>query len=207
MLKFACLIIGAFFIGAIPTGYVIARFYGVDIRGSGSGNIGATNVNRVVGRVPGILTLVGDMIKGIIAVLIGSILSSVGFDLRIPISPADVRAMCGAAAVAGHCFSPFLAFRGGKGVATGFGVFLVVAPIPAFLSFLVFVIVVAVGRIVSLGSLASVASFLIMMYTEIPHAYSERTFHAALAAAAIITVRHSGNIQRLLTGDESKVRT
>jgi glycerol-3-phosphate acyltransferase PlsY len=133
--------------GAIPFGVIVARGIGVDIRAHGSGNIGATNVARVIGVGPGLLVLVLDAAKGALPVAVAR--GHAG-DLRIVLAT-------GAAAILGHCFSPFLGFRGGKGVATALGVFLVLTPARAATAVLVFALVFAVTRVPALGSLAGVA--------------------------------------------------
>ena len=144
----ALLFVGlGFAAGAIPFGVIVARTIGVDIRAHGSGNIGATNVARVIGVGPGLIVLVLDAAKGALPVALAR--GHAG-DLRIVLAT-------GAAAILGHCFSPVLGFRGGKGVATAFGVFLVLTPALSATAVLVFAAVLAVTRVPALGSLAGVA--------------------------------------------------
>jgi len=142
------LVILAYFVGSIPFGVLIARGLGVDIQAKGSGNIGATNVTRVLGPVPGVLVLVLDAAKG--AAPTWFALTNVG-------DPWIVIA-CGYAAIVGHCFSPFLEFKGGKGVATALGVFLVLCPELVAISVLVFVVILVLTKVPALGSLAAVAT-------------------------------------------------
>lgn len=187
-------LIPAFFLGAIPVGFVVGKILGVDVRSSGSGNIGATNVVRVAGTGAGALTFFLDLLKGFAATFIPSF-------IRHEYLPAP-EAIAGFAAVLGHCYSPFLVGSGGKGVATAFGVFLRLAPLSAFFGLAVFAIVTKYSRIVSLGSLAAVWSvvFLICKYYN----GSFRTF--TLLIGLIITFRHYDNVKRILDGTEHKFK-
>src|SRR5512137_739985 len=145
MLNTILLILGAYLLGSIPTGLLLARAAGVDIRTTGSGNIGATNVYRTLGRTVGILTLVGDCVKGLIPVLVAR---------HLEMGDAMIAA-AGAAAFLGHVYTVFLGFKGGKGVATALGVFLAVAPAAVGAALLVFVAVVWKWRYISLGSICA----------------------------------------------------
>ena len=138
----------AYMVGSIPFGVIVARGLGVDIQAQGSGNIGATNVTRVLGPIPGAAVLVLDAAKG--AAPTWFALMNVG-------DPWIVIA-CGAAAIVGHCFSPFLEFMGGKGVATALGVFLVRCPELVAISVLVFLVILKITKVPALGSLAAVAT-------------------------------------------------
>lgn len=177
--------------GAIPVGYVIARILGVDIRGRGSGNIGATNVLRTAGWTPALLTLVGDVVKGYAATWIGS---HAGAD----------PGWAGAAAVlavAGNCWPVFLGFRGGKGVATGLGAFLRITPWAIVPAAAVWLVLVASLRFVSLASICAVLG--------LPPAILALGYPPVLAAsglviALIIVARHHENIRRLLAGTENR---
>lgn len=184
----------AFFAGAIPFSYLIARLRGVDIRTVGSGNIGATNLARAAGPVLGVTGLLLDALKGAAAVLLacragggcGSALASAA----------------GLAAVAGHMFTPFLRFRGGKGVATGAGVFAVLAPLPLAAAFAVFVVTVALGRMVSLGSVLAALALA-------PAAHLLGAPRPVVAAAAVLavvtTARHAANLRRIARGTENRL--
>ena len=184
----------AYLVGAIPIGLLIARAFGVgDIRRHGSGNIGMTNVLRTAGKTPGILTLVGDVLKGVLAVVIGGAIAGSG-----PVGPA----VAAVAAVVGNCWSVFLRFRGGKGVATGLGAMLWLVPLAVLPSAVVFVAVVATTRYVSLGSLlGSVGVPGVAMVLGYPRA----SVIAAGAVALIIVARHHQNIARLRKGTESRL--
>ena len=117
-LAFAAMLIGAYLLGSIPTGLLLGKAWGIDVRNEGSGNIGATNLYRTVGRKVGIMTLIGDCLKGLIPVLL----------VKYFALPAEYAAWVGLAAFCGHVFSVFLRFKGGKGVATALGVFLALSP-------------------------------------------------------------------------------
>jgi acyl phosphate:glycerol-3-phosphate acyltransferase len=186
-------VIAAYLVGAIPMGYVVARLRGgVDIRRAGSGNIGATNVLRTLGKGPAIATLVGDIAKGFAAVSIARAADA-----------APVWAAAGAVlAIVGNCWPVFLKFRGGKGVATGFGAFLALAPWATAPAALVWILVVATLRYVSLGSvMACVCLPLGVAVLGYPRPYTA----AAVAAAITIIYRHRENLGRLLSGSEARL--
>jgi len=187
-------ILGAYLIGAVPIGWLVARAFGVsDIRRHGSGNIGATNVLRTLGRLPAIVTLLGDVAKGYAAVALAAYL--VWPDPR-PIAAATV------AAVVGNCWSVFLGFRGGKGGATGLGALLRLVPWATLAALPVFVAIVATTRYVSLGTLLGALCVpLGAALLGYPIAY----VLAALAAALIVVGRHHANIGRLWAGTESRL--
>jgi acyl phosphate:glycerol-3-phosphate acyltransferase len=188
----------AYFLGSIPFGLVLAKLFGgTDVRKKGSGNIGATNVARVVGPLAGILTLIFDVAKGATAVRLAERLSN---------DSATWMTIAAVAALVGHCFPVWLKFKGGKGVATAAGVFLVLSP-PAFLgAVILFLLVVIVWRYVSLGSITAAAAMPLLMYFlwAPHHAPPLAITCGALAAALLITYKHRGNIQRLLEGVEPK---
>jgi glycerol-3-phosphate acyltransferase PlsY len=187
-------VVAAYLVGAIPIGWLVARIFGLgDIRRHGSGNIGATNVLRTLGRWPAILTLLGDVLKGYLAVVLGTTLGG---------GEPAVSAAAAVAAVAGNCWSVFLGFRGGKGVATGLGALLRLAPWATVAAVPVFVVIVASFRYVSLGSLlATVCVPLGALLLGYPRA----SVVAALLIAALIVGRHHANIARLRAGTESRL--
>jgi acyl phosphate:glycerol-3-phosphate acyltransferase len=187
-------VVAAYLVGAVPIGWLVARAFGVgDIRRHGSGNIGATNVLRTVGRLPAIVTLLGDVLKGYLAVWLGTVLGGE--------QPA-AAAMAAVAAVAGNCWSVFLGFRGGKGGATGLGALLRLAPLATLAAVPVFVIIVASFRYVSLGTLLAA---LCVPLGALMLGYPRAAVLAALAIAAIIVGRHHENIARLRAGTESRL--
>lgn len=187
----ALLLLAAYGIGAIPMGYVVARVLGIDIRRHGSGNIGASNVLRTVGRGPAIATLAADVVKGYAGAWIGS-LAGPG---------ARWAAMAAILVVVGNCWPVFLAFRGGKGVATGLGAFLRVTPWAILPAVLVFAALVASLRFVSLGSVCAVLGLPVAVLLL---GYPLPLVGAASVVALIIIARHRENIQRLLAGTERR---
>jgi glycerol-3-phosphate acyltransferase PlsY len=185
----------AYLLGSIPFGYLIVRWQrGVDVRATGSGSIGATNVMRNLGILGFVATFILDVGKGLLAVLLASKLT---FE-----NPTWV-ATAACAAVLGHCFPVWLRFRGGKGVATGVGVFIALAPWQVVLVLAIFAVVVAIWRYVSLGSIVATAAFPVLVLL-VKHPPIQMVLGAA-GAAAIIIARHHANIARLLKGTESKV--
>jgi len=181
----------AYLCGAIPTGVLIANRQGVDVRNLGSGNIGATNVARSVGKTAGLLTLLGDVTKGLLPVLVVRFL-----DL------GEIALACAAvAAFLGHLFSPFLGFSGGKGVATGLGVFLGLAPQAIGLALGMFILTFLASRIVSLASLVATGATPIFLFFL---SYPKGHLFAGSIIAILIIIRHHENISRLLKGQEQK---
>lgn len=190
----ALAILAGYLIGGIPVGYLVARAFGLqDIRRHGSGNIGATNVLRTLGRLPAALTLGGDVAKGYAAVGLGALVADG--------SPAAVGA-CAVAAVAGNCWSVFLGFRGGKGVATGLGAMLRLMPWAVGPAALVWLAIAATLRYVSLGS---VMAALCVPLGGLMLGYPPAFVVASLAVAVLIVVRHRDNIARLFSGTERRL--
>ena len=191
-------------VGSIPFGYLIVRLTsGGDIRQSGSGGTGATNVSRRAGKLAGILTLVLDALKGAFAVLLA----------RVMLGNADVNAKwwiaaAAIAAIAGHIFPVWLKFRGGKGVATGAGVVFMLAPFALLCAGVVFVAVVLITRYVSLGSLAAAVLIPFFLWLQKfliqPAADIRAPLVAAVAGALLIIYAHRANIGRIISGTESK---
>ena len=187
------LLIVAYLMGSIPTGVIVGKAFGnVDPRTQGSKNIGATNVFRTAGKRLGVITLLGDILKGLIPVAIAK-------------GTLDSYFWIGAVALAaflGHLYPIFLKFKGGKGIATGLGVFLALSPLPAILSLLVFGAVLYRWRFVSLGSLSATAAFLFLLALLNPH---QIYIPFALIIGVLIFYRHRENIERMLGGKESKI--
>jgi glycerol-3-phosphate acyltransferase PlsY len=200
----ACLLIAAvtYLLGSIPTGYLLVRvFRNEDIRSVGSGNIGATNVLRSGGKGLGAATFLLDMLKGCAAVWIGGLLGS----WLIPDAPLrSVQALAALCAVLGHMFPIWLKLRGGKGVATGFGVFLVAAPWAALAAITVFIVVLFLSRFVSLASILGAASFPVFAYFLVAGPKPAVYVTVQCAVALLIIVKHHQNIRRLLAGTESR---
>jgi glycerol-3-phosphate acyltransferase PlsY len=182
----------AYLLGSVPVGVILARIKGADPRKVGSGNIGATNVMRAAGKTTGILTLVGDILKGFLPILI-----AVAFE-----EPILVVAAVGLAAFLGHLFPLFLKFKGGKGVATALGVYLCLDPFAVLIAVVVFVLVLIKWRYVSLGSLAGVAVIPLALYLLNAQNYY---VYLALIIGTLIFIKHKDNIRRLVAGTESKL--
>ncbi|HUB53243.1 MAG TPA: glycerol-3-phosphate 1-O-acyltransferase PlsY [Terracidiphilus sp.] len=202
LLAAALIALVAFLFGSIPTGYLLVRtFRRQDIRSMGSGNIGATNVLRAGGKGLGAATFLLDVLKGSLAVMLGAWLGS----LLLPMLPnRDMQALAALFAVLGHMFTPWLGFRGGKGVATGFGVFLVAAPWAALAAIGVFALILAITRFVSLGSIVGAACFPAFAWF-MTHGERPAFFIAVQCAVALlIIIKHRQNIGRLMSGTESR---
>lgn len=187
------LLAGAYLLGSVPTGLLLGKAYGIDVRKEGSGNIGATNLYRTVGRKVGVMTLVGDCLKGMLPVLA----------VKFTSLPADYAAWVGLAAFLGHVFSVFLKFRGGKGVATALGVFLAMSPLAVAVALGVFVVLMLVWRYVSLGSIAAAAVMPIAVWAL----NGGRVMSiVTMLIAVIVIVRHLENIRRLVAGTENRFK-
>lgn len=192
---FILYLVVAYLIGAIPTGLLLTRLAGGgDIRSVGSGNIGATNVYRTGGRKLGILTLIGDALKGLLPVLFAA--TVLGYD--------DSR--LGAVAVAaflGHCYPVYIGFKGGKGVATALGIYLILSPLAVLGAFAVFAGLLWKWRYVSLGSIcaAGVIPPLVYLFQR-----SLPLLLTSMVISGIVILRHRGNIERLLNGTENRFK-
>ena len=194
--------VAAYLLGSIPVGYLLVRlFRHQDIRTFGSGNIGATNVLRSGGKGLGAATFVLDVVKGAAAVLLGAVLAAP----LLPTMPQrNVEALAALFAVLGHMFPIWLHFRGGKGVATGFGVFLAAAPLAALAAITVFAIILALTRYVSMASILGAASFPVFASFMV-HGPRPAIFIAVQAIVALlIIVKHHPNVRRLLAGTEHR---
>jgi glycerol-3-phosphate acyltransferase PlsY len=185
----------AYLLGSIPFGYLIVRWQrGIDVRSTGSGSIGATNVMRNLGVLGFVATFLLDAGKGTLAVLLAS---------KMTLENPTLVAAAAFAAVLGHCFPVWLRFRGGKGVATGVGVFIAIAPWQVVLVLGIFAVVVAIWRYISLGSIVATAAFPVLVHL-MKHPPIQVVLGAA-GAALIIIARHHANIVRLVKGTENKV--
>lgn len=181
----------SYLLGSIPSGYILGKFSGVDVRQVGSGNIGASNVARALGKWQGALTLVADALKGALPAALG---------IWLALAPRSIAGLA-AAAFLGHLYPIFLKFRGGKGVATALGAMLVIAPPATALLVALFAVVVMLTRLVSLSSMiaAAAAPLAFWMMSQPKEIVELGTF-----IAAMIVWRHRGNIQRLLAGTEPR---
>jgi glycerol-3-phosphate acyltransferase PlsY len=199
MILIAAFIAASFLIGSIPFGYIISKKLGaIDIQSIGSGNIGSTNVGRFVGRKAALITQCLDIAKGMIptlaALLIAGSYSSIPVNQNFPLVVA-------AAAVCGHDFTPWLGFRGGKGVNTTLGATFFLAPVSTLASVLIYFIVVRMTRYVALGSLGIGIALPVFCWFEIG---SGATVNYALLVGALIFIRHVSNIRRLIAGIEDQ---
>ncbi|MEN6566499.1 MAG: glycerol-3-phosphate 1-O-acyltransferase PlsY [Veillonellales bacterium] len=192
---YALIILISYLIGSIPNGLVIGKtLRGVDLRQFGSKNIGATNAYRILGSWPALLVFVTDAAKGIGGVYVGQFLLGTPFAL-----------LCGGiAAIAGHNWSIFLGFKGGRGVATGLGIIAVLVPKITVIVFIVWAIIVFLTRYVSLASIVAAALVPLLMWL-----FSERMEYLlfGILAALFVIIRHKPNIQRLIKGEELKIKT
>jgi glycerol-3-phosphate acyltransferase PlsY len=187
------LIVLAYLMGSIPTGVLVANYYsGKDITREGSGNIGATNVGRVIGKKAGILTLAGDIIKGVLPV---------GLALFIVGNPPIV-ALTALLAFLGHIYPIFNNFKGGKGVATALGIFLIISPLSALSAVVIFALLLYLYRYVSLGSIVAAGAMPALMgIYSAPRSY----IAMSLLVGGFIIYRHKDNILRLLDGSENRL--
>ncbi len=211
-MKYVILIIGAYLLGSIPFGLIIAKAHGKDLRSIGSGNIGSTNLSRALGRKWAYFCFFLDVTKGLIPTLFAANLIS----SPPSISELFLALATGCAAVLGHIFSIYIKFKGGKGVATSFGVALGLWPyytICAVIALLIWVVVVLVWRYISMASMAASAAFpltLAIVIILMPHWNFSELWPLLIAAVAIpvmVIVRHRGNIKRIIAGTESKAFT
>lgn len=209
---FVILIIGAYLLGSVPFGLIIARAHGKDLRAIGSGNIGATNVSRALGRKWACFCFLLDLLKGLVPTLLAVLLISsppTVTELLVPLA-------AGCAAVLGHIFPLYLKFKGGKGVATSFGVALGLWPyytICALCAIVVWIVVVLIWRYVSLASIIASLAFplaLVLAIILVPDWQFVHLWPLLIAATAIpimVVLRHRENIKRLLAGTENKIFT
>ncbi len=189
-----------YLIGSIPTSYIFGKILGgVDIRQYGSGNVGATNVYRVVGKLPGILVLIIDILKGLICV---TLLPNLFLRLGIPMNPEVYKMALGFTAVVGHDWTVFLKFKGGKGVATSTGVLIGIAPNILVFGLIVWVVIFIWKRYVSLASISSAVSIPIF-FSIMSYPVSYVIFSSLICA--IMVYKHLPNIRRFVRGEENKI--
>lgn len=206
MLSLTLIITLAYLVGSVPTALLMGRILkGVDVRNCGSGNVGAANTFRVLGPVPGVVCLLLDTGKGVLAVLVIAVI----FSHASPLSLTMTKILGGAVAILGHIFPVWIGFKGGKGVGTGAGVLFSLLPLEAAGAFLFFVLVVALTRYISLGSMLGVifmaAAILVEKFgfgLKVPPEFVYLTIILCL----LILLTHRSNIKRLLAGTEGKFR-
>lgn len=199
-MKFLLFIGAAYLLGSIPFGLLVARAVkGIDVRQYGSGNIGATNVFRVVGKKWGVCVFLLDALKGALAILWPVFILAETL-------PAPVKIALGVTAILGHSFPVWLRFKGGKGVATSLGVFLAIVPAPAGATFLFWMLVFFLTRILSVASLAAAVFFPLVLFFMIRGAeIFPWVFPVSFCLAAFIFFTHRANIRRLLKGEEKRL--
>lgn len=200
MFGFFVAVILAYIIGSFPTSYLMAKLVsGVDIRQHGSGNVGATNTFRVVGKIPGIIVLIVDALKGFVCVkYLPCIINFANIDVTFSMA----QVLIGAAVISGHIWTIFLNFKGGKGVATGAGVLFALNQMALVIGVVVWIFCLAVTRYVSMSSIfACVSIFLYLLFSK---SSLEYIILVGMASLAII-LRHIPNIKRVLSGKESKI--
>lgn len=196
-LTIALALLAAYVVGSIDFAVIVARMHGVDIREVGSGNPGASNVLRSVGRVPAAMVLVGDTLKGVIGAAMGMIAAgTVDFQ-------SEWAFLAGFAAVAGHCYPVFHRFRGGRGVATGLGVLVYTVPWVGLIVVASWLVLVKLTKIASISSLAVVAASIPLAMWQ---GVTGMSLVWLLAIVALVVWRHRANIRRVFTGSEQKVQ-
>jgi len=194
--------LGAYLLGSIPAGFLVAKAKGIDIRSVGSGNIGATNAMRVLGKPAGIFVLVMDALKGFASVawlpiLILKISGVSTIDLE------TLKILAGIFAVLGHNYTCWLKFKGGKGVATSAGVFLALAPLAVGIAFTVFILTVLLTRYVSVGSIAAAIALPVAVWFTQENLFLKIV---TIALGALAIYKHKGNLQRLRAGTENRLQ-
>lgn len=204
MAEFALIALVSYFVGSVPAGYLAGRIAGIDIRTVGSGNVGATNVLRVLGKRFGYPVFVIDFAKGIAAVILSRLIAKSGGSSENTIELAGMLA--GICAVVGHSFPLWLKFRGGKGVATSIGVLFALMPLAAAIVCVVWIVTFEIGRYVSLASVAAAIalpiSVAVMFFLH--RLNTPVLLYFSLCLAAVIVIRHRSNLSRLAKGTEPR---
>lgn len=202
VLAYIVVAVAAYLLGSIPTGFLVARAKGIDIRGVGSGNIGATNAMRVLGKPAGIIVMIVDCAKGYVAAKVLPVLAISFFNC----GDSDLPTICilaGIFAVLGHNYTCWLKFKGGKGIATTAGVYLALAPEALGIAFVVFILTILVTRYVSVGSIVAAITLPTAVWILQPQNLFLGIVTTVLGALAIY--KHKSNIQRLKAGTESRL--
>ena len=202
VLAYIVVALGAYLLGSIPAGFLVAKAKGIDIRSVGSGNIGATNAMRVLGKPAGIFVLVMDALKGFASVawlpiLILKISGVSTIDLE------TLKILAGIFAVLGHNYTCWLKFKGGKGGATSAGVFLALAPLAVGIAFTVFILTVLLTRYVSVGSIAAAIALPVAVWFTQENLFLKIV---TIALGALAIYKHKGNLQRLRAGTENRLQ-
>jgi acyl phosphate:glycerol-3-phosphate acyltransferase len=201
VLAYIIVAVAAYLLGSIPTGFLVAKAKGIDIRSVGSGNIGATNAMRVLGKPAGIFVLLLDAAKGFLAIILASLIAK-RFFYNEP-ETEILRVIAGIFAVLGHNYTCWLKFKGGKGIATTAGVYLALVPGALAIALAVFILTIIVTRYVSVGSIVAGIALPTAVWVLQPHNLFLGIVTTALGALAIY--KHKSNIQRLMAGTESRL--
>jgi glycerol-3-phosphate acyltransferase PlsY len=200
-MEICVILVAAYLIGGIPSGVILTRMAGAaDIRKQGSGNVGATNVYRVAGKRLGVLTLVLDMLKGVVPLMLLHSLLERGV-LEPSLSAVQLTSAAALVLFLGHCYPVYLGFKGGKGVATALGIFLVLAPLALIPPLVIFAAVLWRWRYVSLASISAALS---IPFAVLGFGYPWSMVGATVLIAAWVIYRHRENIQRLRSGTENR---
>ena len=202
MLTFAAAMIGSYLLGSIPFGYIAGRVAGIDIRNCGSGNVGATNVTRTLGKRYGYPVFTADFLKGF-----GAVKMSVLIATRTRpdwISPEMFGIIAAISSVVGHCFPIWLRFKGGKGVATSAGALFGLAPVAALAGVAIWILIFLLTRYVSVASIAAAAALpvIILITTWLSQSPGKLLFYSSVCLAAVVIWRHRSNLSRLARGTE-----
>ena len=204
LLIIAAFLLAAYLIGAIPTAVWVGQyFYGVDVRQHGSGNAGATNTFRVLGKKPGAIVMLVDILKGWAATSLASFL--VSLDIISPDNLILFQLVMGVLAVIGHIFPVYVGFKGGKGVATLMGMVLAIHPAAAFICLGIFIVVLLVSKYVSLGSMIAALAFPLLLLLPRFHPDEPLLIIFGFVLSLLVILTHKKNISRLLQGQESKI--
>jgi acyl phosphate:glycerol-3-phosphate acyltransferase len=208
VLAYIVVAVAAYLLGSIPTGFLVAKANGIDIRAAGSGNIGATNAMRVLGKPAGIFVLLMDALKGFVAVILLSYLVCFWIyqgkgDELIEQTCLNLPIIAGIFVVLGHNYTCWLKLKGGKGIATTAGVYLALAPWAVLIALVVFILAVLVTKYVSVGSIAAAVALTAAVWIITPDNLFLGIVTTALGALAIY--KHKSNIQRLMAGTESRL--
>ena len=204
MLALVLFLLFSFLVGSIPTGLLIVRAKGIDLRKVGSGNIGATNVLRSAGKGAAIFTLIGDIAKGAVPLLIHKVLYASGYPIgnSVGLSYASIEGLVGLSSIAGHDFSILLKGKGGKGVATSLGVLVVLSPYVALFSAAIWLITAKLTRY---SSLSAIVAFGLLPFSFYMIDYSQDKICIASVISLLIFIQHRENISRLIKGTENKI--
>lgn len=192
----------SYLIGSIPTGLIVGKIFKIDIRKYGSGNIGAANTFRVLGKIPGLIVWIGDILKGFIPVIISSQIIKSFTNTSTDIFALNFPIFVGGMAILGHIFSIFLKFKGGKAIATSTGVFLAIEPILMGISLLILFLLLKITKYFSVGTLGSFLSLVILIW--IFKGFSVISIFVTLVFISVL-ILHRSNIKRLIQGKENKM--